>query len=485
MGNSPNTSSIHILDDDSLLNVFDFYQHLDDSNDEKTIILGEQDCVRDCYRRRWWYQLAHVCQRWRNLILGSSSYLDLSLVCTYGTPVADMLAHSLPLPLVISFFDDNRDITAEDEEAMILALKQRDRVRRVRVHVPDMQKFATAMEEEYPILEGLVMGPSQEDVDSIELMFPTTFQAPRLRHLILINFNLPMESRLLTTAVGLITSNLFMIHPSTYFQPNFLLHWLSLMPQLDMLTVNFSFPIPSHDMGQQVNHAPITTLVTRLRIFRLQCNRAYLEEVVHRITAPCLERLQIELLNELTLPLPCLLHFIDTATSLAFDSAEFIFSDDYVQVEMSLSDAEIHAIRIRVTCCHTDRQVPSVAQIFNTSGKVFASVEHLTLIRTWPSRRYNGNNRTEWRNILRSFSNVKTLCADDRIIGDLSHCLRLDSGEDPLELLPDLQELAFSGHGYAVNSDGFASFIDARHNVGRPVTITRPNAGRPVTIIRL
>ncbi|KAI0276410.1 hypothetical protein BGY98DRAFT_986246, partial [Russula aff. rugulosa BPL654] len=45
---------------------------------------------------RWWYRLAHVCQRWRNLILGSATYLGLCLVCTYGTPVADMLAHSPP-----------------------------------------------------------------------------------------------------------------------------------------------------------------------------------------------------------------------------------------------------------------------------------------------------------------------------------------------------------------------------------------------------
>jgi hypothetical protein len=53
---------------------------------------------------RWWYTLAHVCQRWRNIILGSTTYLGLSLLCTYGTPVADMLAHSPPLPLVVGYF---------------------------------------------------------------------------------------------------------------------------------------------------------------------------------------------------------------------------------------------------------------------------------------------------------------------------------------------------------------------------------------------
>jgi hypothetical protein len=52
---------------------------------------------------RWWYRLAHVCQRWRNLILGSASYLGLSLVCTNGAPVENMLAHSPPLPLTVDY----------------------------------------------------------------------------------------------------------------------------------------------------------------------------------------------------------------------------------------------------------------------------------------------------------------------------------------------------------------------------------------------
>ena len=133
MGNSPRTS-IHILDDDSLLHVFDLY---------RPFLLGEDKDkgdygrlwggVEGWDRGRWWYKLAQVCQRWRNLILGSATYLDVCLVCTYGTPVADMLVHSPPLPLVVEYRGGN-DISAEDREGAILALKQRDRVRRIRLH---------------------------------------------------------------------------------------------------------------------------------------------------------------------------------------------------------------------------------------------------------------------------------------------------------------------------------------------------------------
>jgi hypothetical protein len=77
--------------------------------------LVSMGATRSWVRGRWWYTLSHVCQRWRNIILRSASYLDLSLVCTYGTPVADMLAHSPPLPLVLDYAE-RPDITTDDEE---------------------------------------------------------------------------------------------------------------------------------------------------------------------------------------------------------------------------------------------------------------------------------------------------------------------------------------------------------------------------------
>ena len=132
-----------------------------------------------------------------------------------------MLAHSPPLPFVIDYNED-RDITAE-EEGIILALGKRDRVCRVRLQmpVPNMQKIIMAIDEEYPVLEYLIMWPSTAD-NSAALMFPETFRAPHLRHLMLFGFTLPIGSRLLTTAMGIVTLCLFMGHPS-YLQPNTLL----------------------------------------------------------------------------------------------------------------------------------------------------------------------------------------------------------------------------------------------------------------------
>jgi hypothetical protein len=53
-------------------------------------------------------------------------------------PVVVMLACSPPLPLAIETIaiGDPDDITIEDEEAIILALEQCDRLRRVRLRMP-------------------------------------------------------------------------------------------------------------------------------------------------------------------------------------------------------------------------------------------------------------------------------------------------------------------------------------------------------------
>jgi hypothetical protein len=119
------------------------------------------------------------------------------LVCTIGTPVADMLAHSPRLPLIIDHVYERRDFTAEDEKGMALALKQCDRLR---MYVTDLWKFIMAISEEYPILEYLIMGPLTQERPILRLC--NTFRAPHLRRLLLIGFKVtpPIGFWLLTAA---------------------------------------------------------------------------------------------------------------------------------------------------------------------------------------------------------------------------------------------------------------------------------------------
>ena len=407
---------------------------------------------REWDRERWWYKLARVCQRWRTLILGSASYLSLYLVCTLGTPVAEMLAHSPPLPLIVDF-NAERDITTEDEEGIILALGHRDRVSRLRLQIPfpNLQRLIMAMDEEYPALEYLILG-SWMDVEGATLILSGTLQAPHLRHLALRGFALSLGSRLLTTAVGLVTLALVVSHPSIYLQPDFLLQWLSFMPQLETLLITFSFPVPNRDVERQLMQMPAMTHVTlpNLRWFVFQGVNAYLEAVVHRITTPRLEKLDIHFFFQLTFSVPCLLQFMSTAENLSFDSAEFNFGFSGEQVTVGAfprEEAKTHALSISVLCWHLDWQVSSVAQISNALGQIYSAVEHLTLahwIHGRSSEEHNEVDRAEWGLLLRPFTSVKSLHVDEGVIKELSRGLRLNDGELPLDLLPKLQELTYS-----------------------------------------
>ena len=314
---------------------------------------------------RWWYRLAHVCQRWRDLILGSASYLGLCLVCTSGTPVADMLVHSPPLPLVIDYLSD--DITASDEEAVILALSQRDRVRRIRFDLPvqKLRKFITAFDGEYPTLEHLILLVPHEEKTEV-LILPETFQTPHLRHLVIdCSIRIPIRSPLLGTAAGLVVFCLVMYHPSTYFQPTVLLQWLSSMPQLEILMIFFNFAVPNRDVERQLVRKPITTHATlpNLHAFGHKAVSTYSEVVLSRITAPRLENLQIGYVNQLTFSVPQLLQFMRRTENLRFDHAEFSFSSGQVFVNVNCpgtkSEMPMAAFSIYVNCLHIDWQVSS------------------------------------------------------------------------------------------------------------------------------
>jgi len=408
-------------------------------------------------------------------MLGSASYLGLSLVCTSGTPVASMLAHSPPLPLTVDYHGKD-GITAEDEEGLMLALDQRDRVRHLRLVLPiwNLQKLVMAIDGEFLILEYLIVKPRMEG--NTALMLRETLQAPDLKHLTLMGFAFPIGSRLLATFAGLVTLDLIIIHPSAYFQPNILLQWISFMPQLETLVIDFSLPLPNRDEESQITHTLIAThtILPNLHWIWFRGVSAYLEAIVCRITTPRLRKLHVQFFEQLTFSVPRLVQFMNTTENFRFDRAVLDFIDKRVCVETHLRETNAYAFSIKVYCWHLDWQVSSAVQISDALSQVLSVVNHLDVrhkVHTRSSEEHNDIDRIEWRKLLRSFNNVKTLRIQDGLVEELSHCLRLEDGEPPLELLPELQELKYYQSRHA--ADAFTSFIDSRQNAGRLVTLVR------------
>jgi hypothetical protein len=133
----------------------------------------------------------------------------------------------------------------------------------------------------------------------------------------------------------------------------------------------------------------------------------------------------------------------------------------------------MYALNMNVGCGHLDWQVASLAQIFCALRTALSTVEDITL----ESRGHNTSSewrdeadRTQWRDLLRSFCNVKTLRVRIGLVDKLARCLQSDDGESPIELLPELKELSCSP---LRGINAFTSFIDARCIAGRPVTLVR------------
>jgi hypothetical protein len=462
---------VHILDDDSLLNVFNFCRPVmvdEDTSMYRTLQGGEWG------RERWWYKFVHVCRRWRSLILVSTSYLNLCLVCAPGTPVADMLTNSPPLPLIIDHVRHEGSITEEDEEGIMLALQHRNRVHRIRLLIPilDLQKLLPAVDKEFPMLEYLYMVPPTES--KLRSILPNTFQAPRLHHLILRDFAFPIRFPSLTAGMGLTTLSLQGISQSAYSHPNDLLQQILLMPQLETLRIMFCSTVPRRDLERQLMQRPVTTHVTlpNLRWLGLRATTTYMETLLPRMTTPLLERLEVKFFFQLNFPVSRLQEFMAAAENLRFSRANLRFLDNSISASVYPHDStQVGSFSMDIACAQIDWQVSFAAQIFRSLNTVFSGVERLTLEFHSGFKSNNDVDRTQWRELLRSFSNVKVLRFSGYHAKHISRSLEVGEGESPLELLPELKELRFSPPSFDFTT--FDAFIDARQNAGRPVTLLR------------
>ncbi|KAI0253251.1 hypothetical protein BJV78DRAFT_223346 [Lactifluus subvellereus] len=386
---------------------------------------------------------------------------------------ANMLAHSPRLPLTINYYNTPRE-DSDASEGILLALRHSDRVhyicldllrlvaplRVAELRVAKLREIITTMDGQFPILERLYILSSDEDV-----VLPRTFQAPHLRHLYLWGAALPIGSPLLTTTVGLVTLILRDIPLSAYFPPNYLLTRLSLMPQLEIVQISFRWP-------RQLLDTPIVTHITlpNLRRFVFGGVSAYLEGLLAQIIAPVLSELYIELFYQLPFTVSHFSRLMGTSKILIFSVVMLTFSHNYVSLRsFQPGKKDNPPFRMTIKYIH-DRQVTvaSAVQVLTTLQPVLSIVEQL-ILSSQSSEWDNEVDRTLWRQLLRPFSNLKTLHVQYSLVGKLACSLQTDDGEPPLELLPNLKEVGYSGD-YA--RDVFTPFINEREVAGHPVNLT-------------
>jgi hypothetical protein len=385
-----------------------------------------------------------------------------------------MLAHSPPFPLIIHHNCLKHTLTTEDEEGILLALQHRGRVQGIylRLPVPALERLFIAIDDEFPALEYIDIGPPTKH--NSRLTLPLTFEAPHLRRFWTNHLASPIGSALLSTAINLVELSLNWIDPSAYPHPNDFLQQLSLLPQLERLVIRFCSPVPSRNIEGQLLHTPVTmhfTLPT-LRIFYFQGVSAFLEAILPHMRTPLLETFSGEFFNQLRFPIPHLARFILTTAKLRFGRATLIFHNEAVFLLGFTGEAgQWSNITVAVMCRHLDWQVSSVAQISNVLCPILSEVVDLTLDyrdHTLSSEWHNQADCALWRVLLDPFRHVKTLRVHNGLVGQVSRALQMDV-EPPLEVLPELKELVCPVG--RVDDKTFALLIRERDVAGRPFSL--------------
>jgi hypothetical protein len=190
------------------------------------------------------------------------------------------------------------------------------------------------------------------------------------------------------------------------------------------------------------------------------------------MTAPLLAKLEVLFIDQIIFSLPHLLQFLNTAGNLRFSSATLLFRKEWFSaLGFPNKEARMHALYMSVACRYIDRQVASAAQIFSVLRPAFSAVEDLTFAhdRDGVSEWHNEADRTQWRDLLGLFGDVKTFRVTSELVSQLSRSLHFEDGESPVELLSELKELSYPNRRKF--DDVFTPFIDARRIAGRPVTV--------------
>ncbi|KAI0266299.1 hypothetical protein BGY98DRAFT_482263 [Russula aff. rugulosa BPL654] len=347
-GSSSTRTHIHLLDNDSLLNIFHLCRpapHFSDENEADFIrILGGGNLNHE----RWWRSLIQVCRRWRYLVLESASFLGLSLLCTYGTPVADMLAYLPPLPLIIDYHDLYDELTADDELGITLALEHCDRVRRIRLMqpVPVLQELLVILQGEFPNLEYLI--ERHPFGYGMTVDFPITFRAPRLLYFAAMGLPTAIVPPFATMGNTVALSLAF--GRGDYIHPNVLLQQLSAVPQRETSGNTFDSFLPSDE-------------------FDIRLLQRLIKGLLPRVAIRLLERLQLYIFDQLTYLKR--LHFMHKAEIPRLETVTLAFIEDHSRVYASSRRFSLidYTFSMSLGSGHLDLQVARTAQFFTCSGQ--------------------------------------------------------------------------------------------------------------------
>jgi hypothetical protein len=425
-----------MLPDGVLLEIFDCYR-MDSSRYGIT------------FRPSSWLSLVHVCQRWRNIMFASPSRLDLTLLCTYGTPVRKNLGCWPPLPIVVDYFTSwgRRSPASNYEDDIIAALEHPDRVRRLKLDVTNAQlaMVASVMQVPFPMLTDLCLSSNDQNVPVLPDAFLGGSAPQSLRQIYLEGISFPSLPTILLSASNLVYLRLEDIPQNGYISPEAMVTGLAALIRLDSLWIWFK---PQSSRLEQ-RHPPLSTRVILPSLTALNFHGfgEYLELLLAQIDTPLLHCLKITYFNQLDFHVPQLSQFIGRAENfelirLRHARIRFNVGNAYIKLDCEQGERRISRFTLRVMCKGLDWQVSHLARIFGQSRALVSNVGHLSIDEDdlqpgW----HHDMDDAEWLELLRPFTVVKMLHASEQLAKQIALALDGVTGDMVAEVLPSLNSL--------------------------------------------
>jgi hypothetical protein len=425
--------TIDMVPDVALIEIFDFYM---------TEALG-YDPFR--HNREAWIILAHVCRKWRDIVFGSPSRLNLRLHFTAWRSVRMMLDTWPPFPIEI--WGDGADPMVRDVGNIVAALEHNDRIHKIELSCSSksiMEQALAAMQKPFPSLTELAVNFFNVSAkESAVLVVPDLIlsgSAPLLRSLRLRSI-LPALRNLLLSATNLVELRILGILRSGYIYPEEMTACLSGLTRLEEFELGFEYPAP-WDFGIRLPPPPPTPCVLPvLTSLRLNVHRGYLEHLISPIDTPLLDNLDV-ILYDPRLNTPQLARFVDRTPKLkALREARLYF--DRSNIFISFPWSHRRGLHLRISRTRSDLSV--IVQLCTSPflRTLIPMTKQLYILDTgMPSSFWLNNVRSsQWLDLLRLFTTVEDLYLSREFSPHIVPTLLQITGERMTGVLPSLQNL--------------------------------------------
>ncbi len=423
------TTTINTLPDNVLLDIFDFYQIR---------------CYYYGFKFSEWQRLVHICQRWRHIVFASPRRLDLTLLCTYGTPVRKNLGCWPPFPIVVDYFTWNgTGRTPDYEDDLTAALEHPDRMRNIKLAIASslLERVASVMQEPFLALTDLWLSSKDRNAP----VLPDTFlggTAPQLRRIYLEGISFPALPALLLSASDLVRLRLEDIPQGGYISPEAMVTGLAALTRLDTLWI--CFKSPTSRLGQIYSPFLMRHVLPSLITFNFRGSSEYLEHLLARIDIPRLHCFEITYFNQLDFRVPQLSQFIGRTENLELAQSRhaqvrFHINDVHIELDCEEKERPRSRLTLRISCKWLDWQVSHLTQILGQSPALVSNVGHLSIVKDDLQPGWQDDmDDTDWLELLRPFTAVNTLHGSKQLAGHFALALDGVSGEMVTEVLPAL-----------------------------------------------